>query len=42
MMKSDPIPARLAALKSMSVTQLKSEWQTICKRFLARTFPILT
>ena len=25
----DPIPARLAALKSMSVTQLKSEWQTI-------------
>ncbi|PIV81648.1 hypothetical protein COW53_03260, partial [bacterium CG17_big_fil_post_rev_8_21_14_2_50_64_8] len=29
MTKSDPIPARLAALKSMSVPQLKSEWQTI-------------
>ncbi|HBG99232.1 MAG TPA: DUF2924 domain-containing protein, partial [Rhodobacteraceae bacterium] len=29
MTKPDPIPARLAALKSMSVTQLKSEWQTI-------------
>ncbi|EKE45233.1 hypothetical protein OCGS_0663 [Oceaniovalibus guishaninsula JLT2003] len=29
MMKSDPIPARLAALKYMSVPQLKSEWQTI-------------
>ena len=29
MTKPDPIPARLAALKSMSVPQLKSEWQTI-------------
>jgi hypothetical protein len=29
MTKPDPIPARLAALKSMSVTQLKSEWPTI-------------
>ena len=29
MTKPDPIPARLAALKSMSVTQLKSEWQSI-------------
>lgn len=29
MTNPEPIPARLATLKSMSVTQLKSEWQTI-------------
>ncbi|WP_299364685.1 DUF2924 domain-containing protein [uncultured Paracoccus sp.] len=36
MTKPDPIPARLTALKSMSFTQLKSEWQTI----FATTAPI--
>jgi hypothetical protein len=29
MTKHDPIPARLAALKAMSVTEMKAEWQTL-------------
>ena len=29
MTKPDPIPARLAALKSMPVAKLKAEWQTL-------------